>query len=349
MLKLTQVTWAVCLFMAFANTSNASVPGKFTDFTVDAVPSGRLFHSVPVDLPPGIDGFSPQLSLSYENDGPNGLIGHGWRLSGLSSVTRCAKTIAQDGHQARVDYSLSDRLCLDGNRILTPTPGLSGSAADAAYHQFTADTTLEIDRFARIQRVNGLQGIRVDYKDGLTGYYGNYDGSHADACVVALTSAAGATCGEFKLSRLENRRTGDFASYVWEMPSSADRVAYLKSIAYGAVANYVSKVLFEYETRPDIRKYYIGDLSHSLNRRLKKISSFTAVASQSDLPANVLRLRYSAVSGNGAALDGSQLAGLQKCRTEVDAAGVEIVGAPSSCQDEVAYTYDGTGQSFFVK
>lgn len=84
---------------------------------------GAATYSIPLVVPPGSAGLQPSLSLNYSGSTQNGLLGVGWSIGGLSSITRCAKTIAQDGVNDRVSFTTSDRLCLDGQRLVLVKQG----------------------------------------------------------------------------------------------------------------------------------------------------------------------------------------------------------------------------------
>lgn len=50
---------------------------------------GVLETSVPVSIPPSINSFIPNLALIYNGQAPDGILGIGWNLTGISSVMRC--------------------------------------------------------------------------------------------------------------------------------------------------------------------------------------------------------------------------------------------------------------------
>src|SRR6185312_4950271 len=64
-----------------------------------------------------------------------------WTLSGLPSISRCPRTVAQDTVHGNVNYDSNDRFCLDGQRlmVISGTYGANGS-----------EYRTEIDGFSRI-------------------------------------------------------------------------------------------------------------------------------------------------------------------------------------------------------
>ncbi len=51
-------------------------------------PDGSYSHAIPIDIPKGINGVQPNLSLVYNSNAGNGMLGVGWGLSGLPVITR---------------------------------------------------------------------------------------------------------------------------------------------------------------------------------------------------------------------------------------------------------------------
>lgn len=97
----------------FASIHHAGATlGKFN------VSDGATNYIVPIQLPPGINGMQPKISLKYSSRRGNGLIGIGWSLGGLSGITRCSTSIAVDGYIDGVDYDDNDQFCLNGQRLI---------------------------------------------------------------------------------------------------------------------------------------------------------------------------------------------------------------------------------------
>jgi RHS repeat-associated protein len=107
-------------------------PGSFA-----VSPTGAATYTIPIWAPPGPAGMQPSIALTYNSQRGNSTLGVGWALSGLSSITRCNRTYAQDGAPAPIALSTADGLCLDGKRLRL-TSGTYGQAG-STYQTEVAD------------------------------------------------------------------------------------------------------------------------------------------------------------------------------------------------------------------
>jgi hypothetical protein len=81
--------------------------GKVPDaFSVAS--TGEALYSLTLNVPPGRQGMEPHLALAYDSSVGEGPFGMGFALSGLSAITRCASTIAQDHRIRGVRYDQED-------------------------------------------------------------------------------------------------------------------------------------------------------------------------------------------------------------------------------------------------
>jgi Salmonella virulence plasmid 65kDa B protein len=159
------------LALSLSTQAQTIVPGKIPgSFAVS--PSGAATYSIPIQVPPGVAGMEPKLSLEYNSQGGNGIMGMGWNLAGLSSITRCPATMAQDGVRGSVNYDDKDKFCLDGQRLMV----VSG-----AYGAPGSEYRTEIESFSRITAIGqagtGPASFTVKTKAGLTMEYGIIDGT----------------------------------------------------------------------------------------------------------------------------------------------------------------------------
>src|SRR5215475_8478811 len=75
-------------------------------------PTGAATYQIPLWVSPGAGSVQPNLTLTYDSRGGSGIVGPGWSLSGLSAITRCNRTVAQDTTPAGVTLSYADAFCL---------------------------------------------------------------------------------------------------------------------------------------------------------------------------------------------------------------------------------------------
>ncbi len=66
---------------------------------LDVSPSGAATYTVPIEVPAGINGMQPNLSLVYNSQSGAGIAGMCWNLSGLSMISRVPKTHYYDGER----------------------------------------------------------------------------------------------------------------------------------------------------------------------------------------------------------------------------------------------------------
>nr|VFK81488.1 MAG: virulence plasmid B protein [Candidatus Kentron sp. SD] len=82
------------LHTAHAEELVGSIPGQLS------VRQGAAVYTIPIEVPPGvapgITDTQPDLAITYNSNAGNGLLGVGFSLSGLSTITRCGQTIAQN-------------------------------------------------------------------------------------------------------------------------------------------------------------------------------------------------------------------------------------------------------------
>ncbi|MCU7796532.1 MAG: hypothetical protein KZQ75_05325 [Candidatus Thiodiazotropha sp. (ex Myrtea spinifera)] len=140
-----------------------AIAGEFS------VSSGTATYSIPIQMPQGVAGMQPEVSLNYSSQGGNGLLGLGWSLGGLTTIHRCPATIAQDGVRGSVNLDEHDKFCMDGQRLIAVT---------GAYGDVGTEYRTEIDSFAKITSVGGTLSAgpnswEVKTKSGQTIELGN--------------------------------------------------------------------------------------------------------------------------------------------------------------------------------
>ena len=89
--------------------TNTNYPVGSLNGSLNVGPTGAANYEIPFDIPPGRNGMKPNLSLIYNNQAGEGLMGLGWALSGLSSVTRMPTDYYHEGYIDVVDFDLNDK------------------------------------------------------------------------------------------------------------------------------------------------------------------------------------------------------------------------------------------------
>ena len=142
-----------------------TIPGS-----VGVTPSGAATYSMPISLPRGSGGLTPQLALVFNSQSGTGMAGMQWTLSGFSTISRCNSAIYDDGQAQVVQLTASDDYCFNGQRLrLTGgTYGLDASTYDTEIESFSI-ITAHVDSGA----TNGPSWFTVQTKDGTVYEFGN--------------------------------------------------------------------------------------------------------------------------------------------------------------------------------
>lgn len=242
----------------------ASAIGR-TSGSAAVLPTGEAAYAVPLEMPPGTAGLTPALSLEYRHRTDAGWAGTGWTLGGLSIITRCARTVAQDGVAGPVARTLADRFCLDGQRLVV----VDGRAYGGAGSEYRT----EIEGYARIRAYGtagaGPQHFIVERADGRIAEYGMTPDSRVDGAGRYATPRAWA------LNRLRDRAGNviDFR-YAEDAVQDSFRIA---GISYNgnpaAGVPHAHDIVFAYESRPagDVDQGYVAGEPVRRQTRLDRV------------------------------------------------------------------------------
>ncbi|WP_061235395.1 RHS repeat-associated core domain-containing protein [Leptospira weilii] len=74
------------VFNAVASAIAGGIPQNLP--VIQAGPDGSASTHVEIEIPPGTKGMIPELSLSYNSNGGNGVVGYGWSLNGVPTISR---------------------------------------------------------------------------------------------------------------------------------------------------------------------------------------------------------------------------------------------------------------------
>ncbi|GAA5442267.1 hypothetical protein Misp06_00441 [Microbulbifer sp. NBRC 101763] len=258
--------------------------------------SGSATYSLAIAAGVGTAGVVPQLSLNYQGNTGNGLLGKGWSIGGLSGITRCRQTLATDGKALPISWSPSDRFCLDGQRLINVSSKSYG--ADGAQYRTEIESFVKVTSHGSIG--TGPAYFTVERKDGSTSWYGN-----------TANSKSYANVSEGKvLSWMQNEfqdSVGNRIEFEYEGDSDSGKRIHEVRYAYGAGANAAS-VQFTYSDRPDYLQAYTAGYLFNTTKRLSKITSAA--------DGNTLReynINYQLVADNISKNQTSLIDSIQEC------------------------------------
>ncbi len=231
---------------------------------------GSAAYSIPIDIPKGTAGLEPKLSLSYSSASGNGIVGLGFTLSGLQSITRGRATYRKDGFAGTEDFA-NDRFFLNGERLVcvSGTYGASGS-----------EYRTEIDSYSRItlsgNAASGASSWKVETKAGLIISFG----ATADS---RLTPASAPAPISWAVSQVADT-TGNYYEVSYVSDSTADtaelknhrlaEIRYTGNDAAGLVP--YCAVSFLYEPRTDAFPKFTRGFKFTSDLRLKQVNVSTS-------------------------------------------------------------------------
>jgi len=321
------------LFLTLSIASANAVVALKGQLSVTA--EGSANYTIPIKVPPGVAGLEPDLSLGYGSSDGNSLLGMGWGVNGLSEISRCPRTIAQDGVAGGVSYDANDRFCLDGERLIS-----IGGAYGADGTQYRT----EVASFSKVVSYGaagtGPAWFKVWTKDGRILEYGNTADSRIEAAGKGVARLWG-------LNRISDRKANYIAlSYLEDNPNGE---AYISRVSYTGNATSglqpAASVRFEYETRTDVIRAYEAGSPIQVSKRLSRVKTFNGETLVRDY-----RLTYE----QGGATGRSRLKQVQECDGATPAVCLSPINFGwTDYQPGQAYTYwtttngsIGAGQSY---
>ena len=66
---------------------------------------GAASYTIPIEVPTDIGEIKPNLSIVYNSQSSNGLLGWGWTIGGISAITRTGKNLFLDNEMKAVNFN----------------------------------------------------------------------------------------------------------------------------------------------------------------------------------------------------------------------------------------------------
>ena len=292
---------------------------------------GESTYAIPLPVLPGRAGIEPSLSITYDSSAGEGPLGVGFTLSGLSTISRCPRNVAQDDEIAPVRDDETDALCMDGKRLVPvdEDPAQPGQARE--YRTFPDTLTRVTADFAEgdgWDADRGPKSLTAYTRSGLILEYGSMARGRVLARQGVVRSWLLTRMRDRSGNRLEifykNDRDPAEGYTVEHAPLRIDYTAHELAPASRAVE-------FDYSDLegPDVRYLYARGM------RLRRSLQLDAIRmlGPHDALAREVRLTYGQAPATGRRL----LQQIQEC----DAAGV--------CRPPTRFTWHGGGTPQFTE
>ena len=284
---LAALIWSTaCFAVSHANAAGLAVGS-----------SGQPSADMGIVVPPGVAGMTPLLGLEYSEGASNGIAGVGWTVQGISVIARCPASRPVDGKAKGVTFTGSDKLCLNGQRLIQTGPdgvpslkaqqvndalGLAGSGC--------REFRTEMDSFSRIRGCstagasadNGPGYFKVWTKSGQVLEFGTNPGGNANAQVQALGRTVVAVWAVSRISDVVgntidfkyDQRTVNWGTGPVSGSPTGGLEWGLSEIQYAG-----NKVVLQYEDRTDATiadtsEAYHGGSKTVARQRIKSISTY---------------------------------------------------------------------------
>jgi len=240
--------------------------------------TGTGNFSVPIAVPPGRNGFQPELTLGYSSGNGNGTFGLGWAL-GIPGVTR------KTSRGIPVYSDSQDVFILSGAEDLVPVKKETTPSHEKMFYRPRTEGL-----FARIihhKKTNGENYWEVRSKDGLISFYGTPDSEGNDPCVIANPenrNAIFAWCLSKTVDPYGNEIVYEYERELVTTSTAANPhkydQLYLTSIKYAQYVEnnekkYLCEVKFNYEQREDAFSVYRQGFEMRTTRRCVNIETYT--------------------------------------------------------------------------
>ncbi len=203
--------------------------------------TGAKTYEVPIKAYPGMNGFQPQISLAYNSQSGNSVVGLGWALSGIPIITRGGKNPFHDNKREGILMDNSDSFYIDGIRLIKTDSSSSGSI------------TYESEQ-GNIKATGYISGtvmkyFKVSYPDGSTARFG-YTSNSENTLYYPITSVSDIH--------------GNIATYVYSLE---DNYYFISKIEYNGAS-----LKFAYRERTDPITTYISGKYTAIRKHLASIT-----------------------------------------------------------------------------
>jgi hypothetical protein len=225
----------------------------------DVSASGGALYNVPIEIAPGTSGMEPKISLTYNSQTRNGMLGIGWDIQGLSSISRTGNVKYLDGDVSPIQLNLNDKFTFDGNRLILTSSTQYGT--DLSTYSTEIETYSKI--IAHATTTAGPDWFQVITKNGETLEYGNSN----DSRVEPNNST---TPYVWRINKIKDAH-GNYMTFTYSKQAGN---SYIKKISYTGIEGGdgpYNELIFKYVEKTDKNLFFLYGKSISDELLLDKI------------------------------------------------------------------------------
>ncbi len=279
------------------NAPQAPFVGLATQLDVDRL-FGAVTTSIPIELPPGLKGMIPDLTVRYSSNGGNGPFGVGWDLP-LGTVKRNTLLgVPLGATPGQYDDAKGFVLAFRGGTIVLDACN-NGAPANASCTSWKSSSE-EIWLSAQFLRASNVWLITD--KNGVTYTYGGESGGVTAGSRTGLNTSVAASTFGWSLTSIRDPNGNDirvtYGPVEAGTPGNGGAYAYPTAIDYGgnSSANLtpVVHVSFSYDhpPRPDVVTSYQGGFAAYVRHRLDAIIIWVDGFTTQSHPTRTYQLWY---------------------------------------------------------
>lgn len=238
---------------------------------------GSASYTIPIEIPAGVNGTQPNISINYDSQSGNGLVGYGCSIGGFSSISRSSTNIYYDDESRGLMFkngnAYGEVFSLDGQRLMYSGAGnlyyLPNDKSTKIYKDVILRDGPNLGEYLNYKKE--CYKWVVHYSDGSVAIYGstpNSTVSFTGKYGFADESVSWNVCylkdkfdNWVKFTYHDDRKYQSRPWYVeygnrYQQPGSKE----------------VNKIEFDYETRNDVSFFWINRTKACADQRLKSIT-----------------------------------------------------------------------------